>query len=123
MMVGKHEHRRVIRRLWSPPSLPVQIPVSAAGPEHVASHDVGARVDDSVDLGVVLVGVIEHPGVQPAVDAFAERQVLGLVRACGVAIQGHGDVCGDYGHAGTDYRRPRKSSNPLCSVSVRGIVD
>jgi len=87
-------------------------------------------VDDSVDLGAVLVGVIEHPSVQPAVDAFAERQVLGLVRACGVAVQGHwapanagADVCGDYGHAGTDYRRPRKSSNPLCSVSVRGIVD
>src|SRR5882757_10734280 len=49
-MVGQHVHRRVIRRLGSPPSLPLEIPLSTPGPEHVAAHDVGARVDDPVDL-------------------------------------------------------------------------
>jgi len=71
----------------------------------------------------VLVGVLEHPGVQPVVDAITERQVLGLLRPCCVAVERDGDICGDGGHAESDRCRPRKSSNRLCSVSVRGIVD
>jgi hypothetical protein len=103
-MVGEHEHGRVIRRLGSPPSLPLEIPLTAAGPEHVAAHDVGTRGGDRIDLGAVLVGVVDHPSVQPAVDALAERQVGGLVRTCGVAVERNGDVCGDCGHAGSDFR-------------------
>jgi hypothetical protein len=102
----------------------LEVPFTAAGAEHVAAHDVGPRAGDRVDLGAVLIAVVEHPGVQLLVfEAFAERQFFRLVRPGRKAVQRHGDVCGDCGHAGTDHRRARKSSNPLCSVSVRGIVD
>jgi hypothetical protein len=32
---------------------------SAPRPEHVAAHDVDTRVDDPVDLGAVLLGVVD----------------------------------------------------------------
>src|SRR3954451_24475593 len=39
-VMGEHEHRRVVRRLGTPPAAPVLIPLAADRPEHVPPHDV-----------------------------------------------------------------------------------
>src|SRR3954447_14152568 len=41
-VMGEHEHRRVVRRLRTPPAAPVLIPLAADRPEHIAPHDVRA---------------------------------------------------------------------------------
>src|SRR5690349_5262895 len=41
-VMGEHEHRRVVRRLGTPPTAPVLVPLAANRPEHVPSHDVRA---------------------------------------------------------------------------------
>jgi hypothetical protein len=50
-------------------------------------NDVSARRRHRVDLGAILVAVVEHPGVQAAVDALTERKGAGLVRSGGEAVQ------------------------------------
>jgi hypothetical protein len=45
-VVGEHEDGRVVRRILTPPALPVLVsPRPADRPEHVAAHDGGADVD------------------------------------------------------------------------------
>src|SRR4051812_27890255 len=68
-VMGEHEHRSVIRRLWSPPPAPVRLPLTADRPEHVAAHYVGAtRAHEPTGRGLVgLVGalvVAQVPAVQ-----------------------------------------------------------
>ncbi len=47
----------------------------------------------------MLIGVLEHPGVQLLVfQAVPERMLLGLVRACGEAVERDADVSGDDAH-------------------------
>src|SRR5436309_8290947 len=41
-VMGEHKHRRVVRRLGTPPAAPVLIPLAADRPEHVPPHDVRA---------------------------------------------------------------------------------
>src|SRR3954454_20746719 len=102
--MGEDEHVVVVRRVVSPPTLPLLIaPVPAArGPEHVAAHDAGADVLERllhdprarVHLAALLVMRLtpspqrDVPVVQ-SLAAFAERVLLTLVRA------GDESVCRD----------------------------
>jgi hypothetical protein len=94
--MGEDEHVVVVRRVVSPPTLPLLIsPVPAAhGPEHVAAHHAGADVlARFLDYpcafvylaALLLVGLApggqrNDPVVKPLA-ALAERVLLALVRA------------------------------------------
>jgi hypothetical protein len=97
-VVGEDEHGRVIRRLVAPPSLPVEVPRAATRTEHVAAHHVGARRRDRCDLVGVRVGLLEHPAMQAAVDALAERLVRALVGSGYKPVDRHRHVAGHLAH-------------------------
>src|SRR5919107_1127948 len=71
-VMGEDEHVVVVRRVVSPPTLPLLIPPvpAAHGPEHVAAHHAGADVlerflDDPcarVDLAALLVMLLAPGG-------------------------------------------------------------
>src|SRR3954451_24268882 len=67
-VMGEHKHRRVIRRLGSPPAAPVLIPLAADRPEHVPPHDVrAARAHEPAGrgrVGVVGALVAEMPAME-----------------------------------------------------------
>src|SRR5436305_3906681 len=69
-VVGEHKHRRVVRRLGTPPAAPVLIPLAADRPEHVPPHDVrAARAHEPVSrrrVGGVGAPVAEMPGMELA---------------------------------------------------------
>src|SRR5947208_7055214 len=69
-VMGEHKHRRVVRRLGTPPAAPVLIPLAADRPEHVPPHDVrAARAHEPVGrrrVGVVGALVAEMPGMELA---------------------------------------------------------
>jgi hypothetical protein len=112
-VMGDDEHVVVVRRIVSPPTLPVLIaPVPAAdGPEHVAAHHAGADVlarflDDPsalVDLAALLVmrlapsGQRNDPVVEPLA-ALAERVLLALVRAGDESVCRDRDVTPELAH-------------------------
>jgi hypothetical protein len=112
-MVGEDEDRRVVGRVVAPPALPVEIPVAAAGTEHVAAHHVRPGRGDGLDGGGVGLRLLEHPAVQAAVDALAEGRVRALVRPGREAVDRHRHVTRDLRHAfassgsdvGADYHR------------------
>ena len=86
----------------APPAVPWPVPLAGDGAEHVAAHDVSAGAVHLLDLGSVLVGVVEHPGVQPVAPAVAavgaEGTLLGLVGPGGVPVCGDGLVNDDPAH-------------------------
>src|SRR3954454_15515626 len=82
-VMGEHEHRRVVRRLGTPPAAPVLIPLAADRPEHVPPHDVrAARAHEPAGgrpVGVVGALVAEMPGMDLA-PTLTEWIVAALVR-------------------------------------------
>src|SRR3954453_6477912 len=69
-VMGEHEHRRVVRRLRTPPAPPGLIPLAADRPDHVAPHAVrpaGAHEPAGRRrVGVVGSLVAEMPAVELA---------------------------------------------------------
>src|SRR5438876_2791634 len=69
-VMGEHKHRRVVRRLGTPPATPVLIPLPADRPERVPPHDVrAARAHEPAcrcRVGVVGALVAEMPGTELA---------------------------------------------------------
>jgi hypothetical protein len=100
--MGEHENLGVVRRILTPPPVPRPVPLAPHRAEHVPAHDVRPGRRDLVELGPVLVGVLEHPGVQPVAPAVtavvAEGAFLGLVRPGPVAVGRDGDVGDDLAH-------------------------
>src|SRR2546423_12305552 len=41
-VMGEHEHRRVVRRLETPPPAPLLLPLAPDRPRHASAHDVRA---------------------------------------------------------------------------------
>src|SRR3954451_3272136 len=67
-VMGEHKHRRVVRRLGTPPAAPGLIPLAADRPEHVPPHDVrAARAHEPAGrrgVGVVGALVAEMQGME-----------------------------------------------------------
>jgi hypothetical protein len=59
------------------------------------AHHEGTSSHDPVDLGLALVGAVEHPGVQPLDWSVAERLVGRLARTGDVAVGRDRDVAED----------------------------
>ena len=78
-VMREHEDRRVVRRPWSPPAAPVAAPLAAHGPEHVATHDVGLRCEDRVDLRAVVSACSNIQSWRTSSRNVSERRVLALV--------------------------------------------
>jgi hypothetical protein len=79
LVVGEHEHRRVVRRVVAPPAGPLLVVRPAVRAEHVAAHHERAGRRQRRDRVGVRVGLLDHPAVQPVVDALAERLIAALV--------------------------------------------
>src|SRR3954467_3431758 len=81
-VMGEHEHGRVVRRLGTPPSAPVLLPLPADRPEHVPPHDVrAARAHEPAGrgrVGVVGALVAEMPAMELA-PALPQRIVAALI--------------------------------------------
>ena len=115
-MMSQHEHRMVVRRVWSPPSIPRRHGVPRAGmpAEHVPPHDRGAEVGDRlldhlralVDLPALAAVHLpedrerKHPFMHPHA-ADAERIVDALIRSGDEAVERHRDLEAQPGHATT----------------------
>ena len=101
-VVGEHEDRGVERRVVTPPAVPLPIPLATHWAEHVAPHDECLGGGHLVDLGPVLLGSVEHPGVQLAARAVAavvaERAFLGLVEPGRVPVGRDRDVADHPAH-------------------------
>lgn len=80
------EDRRVVDRVRSPPSRPIEVPLAAVVTKHVAAHDVGAGEGDRIGLVAVFVAMIELPGVQAVLVEVAERALGALPPPGPVAI-------------------------------------
>src|SRR5262249_31567158 len=74
-VMREDKHRRVVRRLGTPPTAPILIPLAADRPEHIPPHDVGAaRTHEPTGrrrVGLVGTLVTEMPAVELA-PALAE---------------------------------------------------
>src|SRR5436190_3508156 len=105
-VMGEDTHRRVVRRLWTPPAAPVLIPLAADRPKHVPPHDVGAAWahEPAGRRGVGVVGalVAEMPTVELA-PAFAEWILAALVGPSDETVERDRHVAG-----GVRHRRPHK---------------
>src|SRR3954452_14404415 len=103
-VTGEHKHRRVVRRLGTPPAAPVLIPLAPDRPEHVPPHDVrAARAHEPGGrrlVGVVGALVAEMPAMELA-PALAERILAALVGAGDETIERDRHVAG-----GVRHRRP-----------------
>nr|WP_233506928.1 hypothetical protein [Jiangella anatolica] len=98
-VVGKHEDRRLVRRIVAPPAVPVPVPLTTHRAEHVAPHDEGAGGRHLLDLGLVL-GPVGEPGVQLVAPAVAaEGTFLGLVEPGRLPVGRHRDVADDLARA------------------------
>ena len=107
--MGEDEDRCVIGRVVSPPTLPGEVPLPTIGAKHVSTHDEGARVDNGVDLGLVLgvdaerrglgrVRVLEKPVMETVVLNGAERLLERLSRAGRVTVHRDRNVARDARH-------------------------
>src|SRR3954469_23886343 len=105
-VMSEHKHRRVVRRLGTPPAAPVLIPLAADRPEHVPPHDVGAAWAHEPAgrrrVGVVGALVAEMPTVE-LTPAFAEWILAALLGASDETIERDRHVAG-----GVRHRRPPK---------------
>src|SRR5436190_23907461 len=103
-VMGEHKHRRVVRRLGTPPAAPVLLPLAADRPEHVPPHDVrAARAHEPAGrgrVGVVGALVVEMPSVELA-PAFAEWIFAALVGPSDETVERDRHVAG-----GVRHRRP-----------------
>src|SRR5262249_9491141 len=103
-VMGEHEHRRVVRRLGTPPAPPVLIPLAADRPGPVPAHDVGAGWADEPGgrrrVGVVGALVGEMPSVE-LTPAFAEWILAALVGPSDETVERDRHVAG-----GVRHRRP-----------------
>jgi hypothetical protein len=111
--MGEDEHVVVVRRVVSPPTLPLLIPPvpAAHGPEHVAAHDAGADVLERllhdpralVHLAALLVMRLAPSGqrngpVMQSLPTLAERVLLALVRAGDESVCRDRDVTPELAH-------------------------
>src|SRR4051794_31863965 len=103
-VMGEDKHRRVVRRLGTPPAAPVLIPLAADRPEHVPPHDVrAARTHEPVGrrrVGVVGALVAEMPGMELA-PSLTEWILAALVGASDETVERDRHVAG-----GVRHRRP-----------------
>src|ERR687893_788504 len=103
-VMGEHKHRRVVRRLGTPPAAPVLIPLAADRPEHVPPHDVpAARAHKPAGRRPVrLVGplVAALPAMEPA-PTLAEWILAALVGPSDETVERDRHVAG-----GVRHRRP-----------------
>src|SRR5436305_14363598 len=103
-VVGEHKHRRVVRRLGTPPAAPVLIPLAADRPEHVPPHDVrAARTHEPLGrhrVSVVRTLVAEMPGMELA-PSLTEWILAALVGASDETVDRDRHVAG-----GVRHRRP-----------------
>src|SRR5438874_3349728 len=111
--MGEDEHVVVVRRVVSPPTLPLLIPPvpAAHGPEHVATHHAGADVLERllhdpralVHLAALLTvrfapGSQRNGPVMQPLPALAERVLLALARAGDEPVQRDRDVTPELAH-------------------------
>src|ERR671911_2600061 len=103
-VMGEHKHRRVVRRLGTPPAAPVLIPLAADRPEHVPPHDVrAARAHEPSGrgrVGVVGALVAEMPDMDLA-PTPAEWILAALVGPSDETVERDRHVAG-----GVRHRRP-----------------
>src|SRR4051794_10145236 len=103
-VMGEHKDRRVVRRLGTPPTAPVLIPLAADRPEHVPPHDVrAARAHEPAGrrrVGVVGALVAEMPGMELA-PTLAEWILAALVGPSDETVERDRHVAG-----GVRHRRP-----------------
>src|SRR4029453_15382251 len=117
-VVGEHEHGGVVGRVLAPPAPPAEIPVVADRSEHVAAHHERPSSHDPVDLGLVLIGGVEHPGVQPVHRSVAERLVGRLARTGEVAVGRDREVAEDrVTHGAQSSSQLLASRNPTRAAS------
>src|SRR5205814_5056747 len=89
-VVGEHEHGRVVRRVVAPPAVPGFVaPRAADRPEHVATHDRGARALAPV-FGVLVVepGLAALPALHLSKCAGHERPLVEFLAAFAERILG-----------------------------------
>src|ERR687888_501252 len=107
-VMGEHKHRRVVRRLGTPPAAPVLIPLAADRPEHVPPHDVrAARAHEPVGrhrVGVVGALVAEMPEMELA-PTLTEWILAALVGPSDETVERDRHVAG-----GVRHRRPLGAS-------------
>src|SRR4051794_30273325 len=100
-VMGEHKHRRVVRRLGTPPAAPVLIPLAADRPEHVPPHDVrAARAHEPVGrrrVGVVGALVAEMPGMELA-PTLTEWTIAALVGPSDETVERDRHVAGGVRH-------------------------
>src|SRR5215210_5002226 len=103
-VMGEHKHRRVVRRLGTPPAAPVLIPLAADRPEHVPPHDVrAARAHEPAGrrrVGFVGALVAEMPAMELA-PTLAEWLIAALVGPGDETVERHRHVAD-----GVRHRRP-----------------
>src|ERR671916_413405 len=103
-VMGEHKHRRVVRRLGTPPAAPVLIPLAADRAEHVPPHDVrAARAHEPAGrrrVGVVGALVAEMPAMELA-PTLAEWILAALVGPSDETVERDRHVAGRVRH-----RRP-----------------
>src|SRR4051794_17716284 len=111
--MGEHEHRRVVRRLGTPPAAPVLIPLAADRPEHVPPHDVrAARAHEPAGrcrVGVVRALVAEMPAMHLA-PTLAEWILAALVGPGDETVERDRHVAG-----GVRHRRPFGGGFAICN--------
>src|SRR3954454_20702174 len=103
-VMGEHKHRRVVRRLGTPPAAPGLLPLAADRPEHVPPHDVrAARTHQPAGrrrVGVVGALVAEMPAMDLA-PTLAEWILEALVGPSDETVERDRHVAG-----GVRHRRP-----------------
>src|SRR5262249_3986070 len=84
---------------------------SVTGVQTWCSSDLKPFGDDLIDLGLVLIGGVEHPGVQSVHRPVAEWLFRGLAQTGNVAVSRDRDVAEDLvGHGALRPRHYRLSS-------------
>src|SRR3954454_17367624 len=120
-VMGQHKHRRVVRRLGTPPAAPVLVPLAADRPEHVPPHDVrAARAHEPAGrrrVGVVGALVAEMPGMELA-PTLAEWILAALVGPGDEAVQRDRHVAGRVRHRRQRSRTRRISSFEITDCAV-----
>src|SRR3954466_4569964 len=115
-VMGEHKHRRVIRRLGTPPAAPILIPLAADWPEHVPPHDVrAARAHEPAGrrrVGVVGALVAEMPGMKLA-PTLAEWILAALVGPSDETVERDRHVAGRIRH-----RRQRPRTRRISSFEI-----
>src|ERR671934_1835054 len=123
-VMGEQKHRRVIRRLGTPPATPVLIPLAADRPEHVPPHDVrAARAHEPAGrsrVGFVGALVAEMPAMELAA-TLAEWILAALVGPSDETVERDRHVAG-----GLRHRRPPKEGLRFASggsTLVQAMLD